>query len=200
MRPIGEDGYVDQPWRRTSRLRLRPPRPADASDVRRLRQDASVMRYLGGPVDDAEAAARFRRDLEHWRRHRYGLCVAEDRGHATFVGLVGFRCFEGDPDLNYLIAPEWWGAGLATEAAAACLVWGFDHLGAELVRAMTDLGHRASQRVLTKIGLRYVGERVLWGSRQRCYAMTSGAWTLRALERDGVSHDDGRNRPPHLDP
>jgi len=174
------DGVVDQPWQRTERLRLRPPEPGDADAVRGLRQDPQVMRYLGGAVDEVEAKLRFERDLRHWDEHGYGLCVVEDRADGAFVGLAGFRHFEGDPDLSYLLERGRWGAGLATEAAATCLAWGFDGLGAELVRAMTDLKHRASQRVLTKIGLRYSGERVLWGVRQRCYAMTAGAWYLGA--------------------
>lgn len=171
---------VDQPWQRTERLRLRPPGPGDAEAVRRLRQDAAVMRYLGGAVDDTEAELRFERDLRHWDEHGYGLCVVEDRDGGAFAGLAGFRHFEGDPDLTYLLERGRWGTGLASEAAATCLVWGFDVLGAELVRAMTDLSNRVSQRVLSKIGLRYVGERVIWGVRQRCYAMTSGAWYLGA--------------------
>lgn len=171
---------VDQPWQRTHRLRLRPPEPADAGAVHLLRQDASVMRYLGGAVDAAEARHRFDQDLRHWDHHGYGLCVVEDRTDGSFAGLAGLRHFEGDPDLSYLLVADRWGAGLATEAAAACVRWGFDVLGAELVRAMTDLRHHASQRVLGKTGLTYVGERVLWGSRQRCYAMTASAWLLRA--------------------
>lgn len=173
---------VNEPWQRTERLRLRPPGPGDADAVRRLRQDPQVMRFLGGPVDDVEAKLRFDRDLRHWDEHGYGLCVMADRADGAFVGLAGFRHFEGDPDLSYLLERDRWGAGLATEAAEACLAWGFDGLGAELVRAMTDLRHRTSQRVLTKIGLRYVGERVVWGVRQRCYAMTAGAWYLSAPE------------------
>lgn len=168
---------VEERWQRTTRLRLRPPVRDDADAVRRLRQDTAVMRFLGGVVDDAEARLRFARDLRHWDRHGYGLCVVEVDG--VFAGLAGFRHFEGDPDLSYLLARDQWGRGLATEAARACLAWGFDAIDAEMVRAMTDPGHRASQRVLTKIGLRYAGERVLWGSRQRCYVMTPGEWALR---------------------
>lgn len=171
---------VEERWQRTRRLRLRPPERDDADAVRRLRQDAAVMRYLGGAVDDAEARLRFARDLRHWDEHGYGLCVVEAGG--AFAGLAGLRHFEGDPDLSYLLVRERWGEGLATEAAGACLAWGFDVLGADLVRAMTDPGHRASQRVLTKAGLRYAGERVLWGSRQRCYVMTPGEWALRQPE------------------
>jgi RimJ/RimL family protein N-acetyltransferase len=171
---------VDQSWQRTERLRLRPPEPGDAGDVVLLRQDPSVMRYLGGAVDSAEARRRFDGDLRHWDDHGYGMCVVEDRTTGAFTGLAGLRHFEGDPDLTYMLVAGAWGSGLATEAAGACVAWGFDGLGAELVRAMTDLRHHASQRVLAKTGLTYVGERVLWGSRQRCYAMTASAWLLRA--------------------
>lgn len=192
---------VEQPWQLTERLRLRPPEPGDAEAVRLLRQDAAVMRYLGGAVDAAEAGLRFEHDLRHWDDHGYGLCVVETRTDGTFAGLAGLRAFEGDLDLSYMFTAAHWGAGLATEAAGACVAWGFDLLRAELVRAMTDLRHHASQRVLTKTGLRYAGERVLWGSRQRCYAMTASAWLVRAaphpdLDRagQGEARVDRRSR------
>lgn len=178
-----ENGIVHDSPRLTPRLELRRLVPDDAEAVGELRKDPEVMRFLGGPASENEARLRFERDLDHWKLHGYGLRVARLRESGEFVGMVGFRSFEGDPDLSYMLDRRWWGDGYATEAARSCLAWGFDELGAQLVRAMTDRGHRASQRVLTKIGLRYVEERVLWGLRQRCYVMTAGEWVLRDTSR-----------------
>lgn len=154
----------------------------DAAAVAALRADPAVMRHLGGAVDAQEAARRLARDQAHWSAHGYGMCVVRARETGAFVGYAGLRCFEGDPDLSYLIVPELWGRGLASEVARQCAQWAFDGVGATLLRAATDRGHRVSQRVLVKTGLRYVGERILAGSPQCCYAMTRGDWALRCAE------------------
>lgn len=164
----------------TPRLLLRQPTSDDARAVRSLRQNAHVMRYLGGPVPDAAAAERFDLDLAHWERYGYGKCVAEARASGEFVGYCGLQVFEGEPDLGYLLSPDWWGQGLATESACASLRYGFTHLQLRLVRALAGAGNRGSQRVLTKAGMRYLRDRVLWGNRQRCYAITAGEWEARS--------------------
>lgn len=161
------------------RLLLRRPTAADERAVRSLRQDPRVMRYLGGPVHDAAAAERFDLDLAHWEQYGYGKCVTVTRASGEFVGYCGLQVFEGEPDLGYLLSPEWWGHGLATECARASLWFGFTHLRLRLVRALTGTGNRASQRVLTKAGMRYLRDRVLLGDRQRCYAITAGEWEAR---------------------
>lgn len=178
---------------RSPRVVFHYPRDDDAELVCALREDPSVMRYLGGPLD-AEAARRtFEGDLEHWERHGYGRYVVLDAATGGFVGFCGLQLFEGVPDLGYLLAPRWWGQGLATEIAEASLRHGFEELETPLVRAFTQVMNFASQRVLSKVGLRYLGERVLWDVRNRCYAMTATDWACRSpLATSGGARSDHR--------
>lgn len=166
---------------RSTRLLLARPVAGDEPALRVLRQDARVMHHLGGAAGDAVTARLFARDLAHWEIHGFGTCVLFDRSSGRFVGACGLQLFEGEPDLEYLLAPPWWGRGLATEAARAALAHGFASLGLRLVRATTTSANRASQRVLSKVGMRYLHDRVLWGARQRCYAITAGEWQSRGL-------------------
>lgn len=71
------------------------------------------------------------------------------------------------------------GYGLATECARVTLWFGFARLRLRLVRALAHASNRPSQRVLTKIGMRYLQDRVLWRDRQRCYAVTAVEWEAR---------------------
>lgn len=158
------------------RLLLCPPTYRDEPAVRALRQDSRVMHFLGGPLTDDAAEERFAQDLAHWQRHGYGKCVVTERASGAFVGWGGLQLFEGEIDLGYVIAPGWWGCGLATETARALLWYGFGHLHVPLVRAVVQVRNLASQRVLHKAGMRYLHERVLWGDRQRCYAVTAAQW------------------------
>lgn len=143
----------------TARLRLSRPGAHDAEAIAALRADPAVMRHLGGAVEAGEAQRRLARDLAHWTAHGYGMCAVRTTGTGVFVGYAGLRRFEGDPDLSYLIVRRLWGRGLAGEVAWQCARWAFEGVGAALLRAATDRGHRVSQRVLVNTGLRYVGER-----------------------------------------
>ncbi|MQA85223.1 MAG: GNAT family N-acetyltransferase [Streptosporangiales bacterium] len=180
---------MDDRLPRSPRLLYRRPAVADEEKVRDLRQDPEVMRYVGGPLTSRSAAERFSHDLAHWDEHGYGKCVVLDRDTESFVGLCGLQEFEGEPDLGYLLAPQWWGRGLATEIAAASLRCGFEDLHAPLVRALVQAANLASQRVLGKVGMRYLGDRFLWGERQRRYAITAGEWDARRAEGSDLLAD-----------
>lgn len=159
----------------------------DAPEVAGLLGDASVMRFLGGAVPADRAVRRMHTDLDHWRRHGYGLLVleatvrTEEDGpeRRMFAGMAGLQIFEGDPDLSYLITPGLWGQGLGTEAAMACLKWAFGPLGLPLVRAVVHRRHPVSQRVLEKAGMRYLSDRSMWGQPHMRYAITAHEWPLR---------------------
>jgi RimJ/RimL family protein N-acetyltransferase len=82
--------------------------------------------------------------------------VAKQTG--KIVGSCGFaRRKREDVELGYLFAREVWEKGFATEAARACLEYGFAKLGFTLIIALTDVDHFASHRVLEKIGFRRRG-------------------------------------------
>src|SRR5262249_51803750 len=57
-------------------------------------------------------------------------------------------------EIGYAFYPEYWGRGLATEIAAACLAHG-RRLGVPSLVAIINPENHASQRVLTKVGLAY---------------------------------------------
>ncbi len=59
------------------------------------------------------------------------------------------------PELVYLLAKPYWGMGLATEAAKACLKYGFEELQLEQIIAVTRHENVASRRVLERIGMKH---------------------------------------------
>jgi RimJ/RimL family protein N-acetyltransferase len=56
------------------------------------------------------------------------------------------------------LGQPYWGNGYGREAAAAVIDYGFRILGLETIRAYTDPGNTASQKVLLHCGLKNVGE------------------------------------------
>src|SRR5438309_9969155 len=90
---------------------------------------------------------------------RFAIAMKEtDR----LIGGVGLDGTTGDgsdePALGYWLGQPYWGNGYAREAAAAVIDYGFRTLGLETIRAYTDPGNAASQKVLLHCGLKNVGE------------------------------------------
>jgi [ribosomal protein S5]-alanine N-acetyltransferase len=87
-----------------------------------------------------------------------------DRKTGAPVGFAALvRRAPGDPELMYGLAPEWWGRGLATEAARTVMTYAFGVLGYERVTAATDVPNIASARVLERLGMRFTHRGTLNG-------------------------------------
>lgn len=147
---------------RTDRLVLRPFVEQDLDALAELHGDERVMRYLtGAPVSRAdvqrEVLPRFvRRDQ---CRPAFGALAAFDRASGAFVGWFALTRPSGrgntEAALGFRLRPACWGRGLATEGAAALLDHGFQH-GVRKIRATTFELNVGSQRVLEKLGMRFV--------------------------------------------
>jgi RimJ/RimL family protein N-acetyltransferase len=77
-----------------------------------------------------------------------------EKSSGNVIGSCGFVRIEsiGEIGLGYLFDRKAWGQGFATEAAGACLGYGFEKLKFSQVIALTVPAHAASQHVLEKKG------------------------------------------------
>lgn len=141
----------------TERLELRAFQASDAEAYYRLNSNPEVMRYLGGEslcadVDTARAAIINYPDWELYNIGRWAAVLRETGEVIGFAGLKYLPEFD-HVDLGYRLLPEHWGKGLATEAARACLRYGFESLGLSQIVGYTDPQNEGSQRVLQKVGM-----------------------------------------------
>jgi [ribosomal protein S5]-alanine N-acetyltransferase len=124
--------------------------------------DPQVMAMLGGVRDEAQTAAYLTRNLQHWTTHGFGLWILRDAQDNRVVGRAVLRhlLVEGsdEVEVGYGFFPEFWGRGLATEIAAACLHFGREELSLPSIVAITLPSNLRSQRVMTKVGLVYERE------------------------------------------
>ncbi len=93
------------------------------------------------------------------RPRRFAIAVNDtDR----LIGGVGLDGNPGDESneaaLGYWLGQSYWGNKYGREAVAAIIDYGFRALGMQTIRAYTDPGNAASQKVLAYCGLRSVGE------------------------------------------
>ena len=129
----------------------------------RLNADPRVMRYVGGTKDrDKTEQMLATRVLEYYERNPgLGIWATVERATGACVGLHLLNHIQGESfiQVGYLLLPEFWGRGYATEMAAALVRYGFVDLRLPQVVAITNLDHVVSQRVLEKAGLERNGER-----------------------------------------
>jgi [ribosomal protein S5]-alanine N-acetyltransferase len=122
-----------------------------------MHHDERLMATLGGLRSDAETDEYLARNLAHWAEHGFGIWILRDPGTGRVIGRAGLRHLTvarvPEVELSYALFPEFWGRGLATDAARACVTIGRDWLGFASVVALTLRSNTASQRVLRKAAL-----------------------------------------------
>lgn len=150
----------EMPVLETKRLLLRPFVLGDLDDYhRQLLGDVDVTTTLrvGKPLSQAETEAVLNRRIAHWEKHGFGLWAVIHKQDAQLVGQCGFQFLDNTPEveLTYAIAKAYWNQGLTTEAVEAVLRYGFEELRLDRIAAVTTPTNFASQRVMTKVGMKY---------------------------------------------
>lgn len=143
----------------TVRLILRAFVPEDLADLYRVFGDAEVMRYIsGGKARSLEETEKgLARTIEAWETRGFGFWAVTIKGSGKLIGYCGFMPLEdtSEIELAYGLAQSYWHSGFATEAARACLRYGFEELKLKRIVAVVNPENLASQRVLEKLSLRY---------------------------------------------
>ena len=135
------------------RLTFRPCTDDDVELLQRHWNHADVRRHLWDdqPVPHETVRTVVADSTASFATHRYGLWILDDT--SGFAGVCGLRATDdGDVEVLYSIAPERWGSGFATEAAAAVLQLAFA-LDLPRVLGGVDIANHASRRVLEKLGM-----------------------------------------------
>ena len=136
----------------TARLRLRGFHPADLTALAAIYADPAVMRYIrDGARTTAQVAANIDAYDAEWALHRYGVWAIVGPGSDALLGMCGFV---ERAEIGYIFGRASWGRGIATEAADACLWYGFTQLGLDEIGAGALQDNAGSRRVLEKLGMR----------------------------------------------
>jgi [ribosomal protein S5]-alanine N-acetyltransferase len=142
-----------------ARLLIREWRAEDEPGFRAMVSDPVMMRYMGGgvPWPEARIAEFFARQERHLAAHGCCMGALVERSTARLAGVAGIQPMgkTSDFEVGWWVVRELWGHGLATEAGAAALRFGWEVLGLERIAAIAAPDNLASRRVMEKLGLRY---------------------------------------------
>jgi len=145
----------------TPRLLLRRQLPADLDDLWALYCDPEITKYI---PDAPRTRDEAREELEwhmngHPRNPDLGLWATLHKERGKFIGRCGLLPWEiegrQEVEVAYTIARDYWGQGLATEAATAILQYGFETLGLTRLVSLIEPENIPSQKVAEKIGMAY---------------------------------------------
>ncbi|MFF7458242.1 GNAT family N-acetyltransferase [Kitasatospora sp. NPDC008115] len=139
-------------------IELRELVPGDAGALLRI-YSAEATRYLGrAPMDAAEARYYARTAAAHAAQHPRALYMLGLAVDGDLVGIVKLHRDRPAAAISYILRPDAWGRGYATEGVHKILALAFGHLGLPEVRAKHHPDNPASGRVLLKAGFVPTGE------------------------------------------
>ena len=149
----------------TERLLLRTFTVDDAPLIYELNLNPDVTRYTGDPVKDLHHAQLILEQiiLPQYALYNHGRWAVHIKPDMEFIGWCGLknRPERNEIDLGYRFMKNAWGKGYATEAAFACLRYGFEKLNMQRIVGRAMPQNVASLRVLEKCGMQYVGDEVV---------------------------------------
>ena len=141
----------------TERLLLRRFTKRDVNAVFAMRSDAEMMRFIRAPQNRQESVNWLKLVSNLWETEKIGFCAVIENRSGALIGWCGlWRLNEtGETEVGYAIAREFWGRGLATEAAGAFLAYGFETLKLDKIAAVAAAENTGSRRVMEKLGMSF---------------------------------------------
>jgi [ribosomal protein S5]-alanine N-acetyltransferase len=146
----------------TPRLLLRQLTADDIPALVRYANNPNIARYvlnIPHPYGEPEAVFRIGYVVQGFKaKSRYVFAIYHKQ-RGEIIGEISLHLDSLQPiaQLAYWVGEPFWGQGIATEATAAILQYGFYKLGLAFVFAECVEENAASQRVLLKNGMEKMG-------------------------------------------
>jgi len=144
----------------TTRLLLRQWTPADRAPFATMNADPRVMRHFPALLSRAESDAMADRCQALIEERGWGFWAVELKASGAFIGFVGLHTpsatlpFSPCVEIGWRLAADYWGQGLASEAAWAALKTGFGTLDLSEIVSFTTIENRRSRAVMARLGMR----------------------------------------------
>jgi len=160
----------------TDRLLLRPYSMDDLDFFASLWADPEVVRFIGEGVtrNRNEAEERLKRIIAGYESG-YGLLAAWYKAEKRLAGHVGLLTQkvdgENEIEIGYWLARNFWGEGLATEAALALRNYAFTESGLSRIISLIQPGNTASIAVAERVGMKFERNSEFHGKWVRVYSL-----------------------------
>ncbi len=165
----------------TERLQLRPFSLDDAKEMYLLNLDREVLQYTGDVSFKSIAAAKsFLKNYDQYSAFGMGRWATLTKDGHHFIGWCGLKYWSAEEgaDIGFRLHKKYWGKGYATEAASACLAYGFLQLGLHRIIGRAKKENKASIRVMEKIGMKFQYDFLFEGDQGVMYLATKNDFDI----------------------
>lgn len=148
----------------TERLLLRRWIESDIQPFIALNSDPEVMKYYPSVLSADETVAMVDRIDNHFNKRKLGLFAVELKSTNQFIGYTGLSVpsfisfFTPCVEIGWRYQKNYWGNGYATEAARACLDYGFNAHGLEKIVSFTSVLNARSIALMQRLGMNCITE------------------------------------------
>ncbi len=154
--------FKDPPVLETARLILRRMRPSDYIDMYEYARREDVTKYLlWHPHTDKFQTLRYLTYIStRYKSGQFYDWAVIERESEKMIGTCGFTTFDleaNSGEIGYVLNPDFWGRGYATEAVSRVVAFGFDVLELNRIEAKFMEKNSASLRVMEKAGMTFEG-------------------------------------------
>lgn len=144
----------------TERLFLRKLKRTDKKELTMILSDPESMEYYPGPFSEKKVEDWIEWNILNYEKYNHGLWAVILKDGNIFLGDCGITIQEIDgenlPEIGYHIKKEFCGNGFATEAAKACIDYGFNNLKYNTLYTYTKCDNIPSIRVAEKSGMKFI--------------------------------------------
>lgn len=178
-----------------SRILLRDFRRDDISAYQGYHADKRYLEFYGPEVSDPMHAQQlvevFVRTAHEEPRSDYTMAII-DRDTLGLIGCCSLRTARqpaGQAEFGLELSPDWWGRGLAVEAARTLLEFGFTALALSQVRGESVTENRRVNRLVRNLGFERIAIRpgTAWMNKRGWtysnWLLTKSAWAVAANKR-----------------
>jgi ribosomal-protein-alanine N-acetyltransferase len=133
---------------------LRRARPTDAQALYLAARDPEVMRFMDWPMPTApkDTQAHLEKVSADWETGTEYQWIILERHSGQCAGTISCRPKGHAADFGYFLGRDYWGKGLASDAASAVLAWLAAQPEITRIWATVDVENARSRRLLERLG------------------------------------------------
>lgn len=144
----------------TPRLTLRPWRAEDKDAFAAIINTPAMMQHFGGVAPREQIDALVDAQVAGQAADGFSMWAVDWRATGELAGIVGLRRayhpdtpITGELETGWRIAERHWHAGVAREAAAAAMAWGWANTRFPRIVAYTTAGNAPSWGLMLRLGM-----------------------------------------------
>ncbi|MBH0172416.1 GNAT family N-acetyltransferase [Fictibacillus sp. 23RED33] len=157
-----KDIFTNLPTLEPERLLLRKITVGDAQDMFQYGSDAEVSRYVTWDAhktieDTMEFIGFVLRRYESADLAPWGIVLKETNQLIGTIDFVSWQINHKTAEIGYVIAKNYWGQGITTEAGKELLNYGFKNMNLVRIQARCFIENGGSEGVMKKLWMKYEG-------------------------------------------